>query len=88
MYLKTVEFKREKDSEWEKGFYIGRREYERKDMCVYLDQNYQPIERGLNGFQIWDYRYDTERRLTLEVPLRGELIPDEITTTCGSNLKF
>ena len=52
MYLESKIFKRTKDSEWEKGYYIG--EDDNSIKSIMLDSNFQPV------FPLWDSRVDTD----------------------------
>lgn len=52
MVFKTVEFKREKDSEWEKGFSI-----EKGEDFICLDINLNPVTDHKNNKLVWEYRY-------------------------------
>lgn len=51
MYIESIKFKREKDSEWEIGYYIG--DTDNSDNSTILDSKYKPV---LN--QLWDYKTD------------------------------
>ncbi|HHT98183.1 MAG TPA: hypothetical protein GXZ90_09865 [Clostridiales bacterium] len=53
MYIESIEFKRYKTSEWERGYYVG--ETDNCKNSVKLDAKYQPILDKL-----WDYRTDTD----------------------------
>jgi hypothetical protein len=47
MFIQTIQFKREKDSEWEDGLYIA--EHENANRDIIMDSNYLIVE-GM----IWD----------------------------------
>lgn len=55
MYIQSIEFKREQDSKWENGYYIGK--YENCDNSVFLDENYKPIldKNEKLSDKVWDY---------------------------------
>lgn len=50
MFVFSVLFKREKDSEWEKGFYIGSMEDPFKS--VRLDIDYKPIDKPVFDLKV------------------------------------
>lgn len=56
MYVESIKFKREKDSEWERGYYIG--DTDNSEKSVILDKDYKPLDRDMNGCSIWDYCTD------------------------------
>lgn len=56
MFVESIEFKRTKDSEWERGYYVGKTD--NSDKSVILDENYQPLEK-IDGCSVWDYHTDT-----------------------------
>ncbi len=58
MYIESIRFKRKKDSEWEKGYYIG--ETDNCENSVILDEKYQPIPKDENGYRVWDYKTNME----------------------------
>nr|WP_308545680.1 hypothetical protein [uncultured Lachnoclostridium sp.] len=59
MYVESVGFKRTKESEWERGYYVG--DTDNSEKSVFLDSNYNVIPRDKLGvLQIWDYKVDTE----------------------------
>lgn len=55
MYIESIEFKREENSQWEKGYYVGR--YDNCDSSIFLDKNYQPIldKNEKLSDKVWDY---------------------------------
>lgn len=59
MYIQRVIFKRTKDSEWEKGLYVG--ETYNSEKGVFLDVNYNPLPKETNGCSVWDYQADLEQ---------------------------
>jgi hypothetical protein len=59
MFLESIKFKREKDSEWERGYYIGKTD--NSEMSVILDRNYKPVPRDAKGCDCWDYITDTDK---------------------------
>lgn len=58
MFVESIKFKREKDSEWERGYYIG--ETDNCENSVILDEKYQPLSKDEKGCSVWDYRIDIE----------------------------
>lgn len=50
MYIESIIFKREKDSEWEQGYYIGKTS-DNNENNILIDKNFNPI---LNS--IWDLK--------------------------------
>ena len=48
MFIEGIKFKRNKDSEWENGYYIG--ENEDSDKSVIIDCNYVPVNKSC-GFK-------------------------------------
>lgn len=50
MFIESIKFKREQNSEWEKGFYVG--ETDSCENSVILDEKYQPLETA------WNYETD------------------------------
>ena len=50
MFIESIKFKREQNSEWEKGFYVG--ETDNCENSVILDAKYQPLEMA------WNYETD------------------------------
>lgn len=58
MYFESIQLKREKNSEWERGYYVG--DTDNSKNSVILDVKYQPLPRDEKGFQVYDYRIDTE----------------------------
>jgi hypothetical protein len=77
MFIQTVKFKREKNSDWESGFYIGRCDNDIVDKSIFLDKNYQVVTKDKDGFQVWDAKYDLDRDITLNIPISGEFGEDE-----------
>ena len=63
MYIESIEFKREKDSQWERGYYVG--ETDNCKNSVLLDSKYQPIKNSEESCGVWDYRTDTENWIQL-----------------------
>lgn len=58
MFVESIEFKRRKESEWEKGYYIGKTD--NSEYSVILDREYKPLLRDEEGCYCWDYRVDTD----------------------------
>jgi hypothetical protein len=58
MFVESIKFKRDEESEWERGYYIGATDNCEKS--VILDLNYQPIVRDETGCLCWDYHTDVE----------------------------
>ncbi len=56
MFVESIRFKREKDSEWERGYYVG--ETENCENSTILDERYQPLQKDENGCSVWDYKTD------------------------------
>lgn len=63
MYIESIKFKREKNSEWEKGYYVG--ETDNCENSVILDKNFRPLQRDENGCDVWDYGIDVENRILI-----------------------
>lgn len=70
MFFQSIKFKRNKDAEWESGYYIGKSEL-CKD-CVILDKNYKPILKNNGLFNIWEYRADLDNRIQIFYPEKEE----------------
>lgn len=49
MFIENCRFKRDKDSEWEKGLYIG--ETDNCEKSVILDKDYSPVK------DVYDYAH-------------------------------
>jgi hypothetical protein len=43
MFVESIKFKREENSEWERGYYIG--QTDNCDKSVILDSNYKPLDK-------------------------------------------
>jgi hypothetical protein len=52
MIFKTIEFKREKDSKWEKGYMI-----EQGDNDLFLGSKLNPVIDRENDRRVWEDRY-------------------------------
>lgn len=52
MFIESIRFKRDKDSDWEKGLYIG--ETDNCENSVILDAKFQPLETA------WNYETDVK----------------------------
>lgn len=61
MYVESILFKREKESEWEKGYYVG--DTDNSDKSVILDINYVPLRKDEDGSSCWDCRINIENRI-------------------------
>lgn len=61
MYIQAIEFKKTKESEWERGYYIGNTD--NSDKSTFLDKNYQPLNKDQEGCCFWDYRADLNNRI-------------------------
>ena len=72
MFIESVRFQRKENSNWERGFYIGRCYNDDLYKGIYLDSNYQPLERNKEGFQVWDMKYDSHTDVRLNIPVKGE----------------
>lgn len=57
MFVESIKFKREENSEWERGYYIG--QTDNCDKSVILDLNYKPLDKDEDGCTVWDYCTDT-----------------------------
>lgn len=77
MFIQSVEFQREKDSDWEKGFYIGRCDNDDLDKGTFLDINYQALSIDEKGLQVWNSHFDIDRDIELRLPIEGEFAEDE-----------
>ncbi len=66
MYLARVEFKREENSKFEKGYYIGKWE-NTKEEGTYLDSKFQALPRDGKGYQVWYSRLDMDNLLELRL---------------------
>lgn len=77
MYIQSVKFKRKQDSNWEKGFYIGRCENDVLNKSTFLDSSYQALERDEKGFQVWDSNYDLDTDVQLRLSIEGEFSKNE-----------
>ena len=66
MYLARVEFKREENSKFEKGYYIGKWE-NTKEEGTYLDSKFQALPRDEKGYQVWCSRLDMDNLLELRL---------------------
>jgi hypothetical protein len=51
MIFKSIEFKREKESDWENGFFI-----EKGEESICLDMKLNPVTDHKNNKLVWDYR--------------------------------
>lgn len=59
MFVEGIKIKITKDSEWERGYYIG--DTDNSNNSTFLDSNYQPILRDENNIlKIWDYCTDLD----------------------------
>jgi hypothetical protein len=65
MYIEAIKFKRQKDSEWESGYYIGK--YENCEDSVILDAHYQPINKDEKGYRVWNYHSNSDNRIHLDI---------------------
>ena len=61
MYIKGIVFKREEDSEWEEGYYVG--EYENCENSIILDERFQPAVDSNN--MVLDYKPNIRKPLTI-----------------------
>lgn len=66
MYLARVEFKREENSKFEKGYYIGKWE-NTKEEGTYLDSKFQALPRDEEGYQVWASWLDMDDLLELRL---------------------
>lgn len=66
MYIESIKFKREKGSEWENGYYIGR--YQNHNDSVILDSNYQPLNKDEKGCSVWDLHSNLDNWITINIP--------------------
>lgn len=64
MYIQKVIFKRNRDSKWEKGLYVG--ETDNSIKGVFLDTEFNPIPKDENGCSVWDYKADLEQCFELK----------------------
>lgn len=55
MVVKSIVFKREENSKWENGWYIGAEENSDK-RGIYLDKDYQPIKTNNENNLLWDIK--------------------------------
>lgn len=67
MFLQAIFFKRKEDSEWERGFYIGRYEEDFLGKSTCLDSNYQPLPRDEDGYQVVDMCKDINSNITVSL---------------------
>ena len=59
MFVESIKFKRESNSSWERGYYVG--DTDNSSKSVILDKDYKPIERDeLGCLKVWDYHTNTE----------------------------
>jgi hypothetical protein len=58
MFVESIQFKRTKESEWERGYYVG--DTDNSNKSVVLDINYIPLHKDEEGCNCWDYHTDTE----------------------------
>jgi len=65
MYVERIKLQREKDADWEVGYYIGL--FYNAEESTFLDKNYKPITGD-----IWDYRSDLENRIIFAVNEKEE----------------
>lgn len=63
MFVESIRFKKTEESEWERGYYVGKTDNCEKS--VILDLNYKPLEKGRDGCDVWDYHTDTENWIQL-----------------------
>ena len=61
MYVTSILFKREKESKWEQGYYIG--DTDNSVNSTILDKNYQPLQKDENGCSIWEYTINIKNRI-------------------------
>lgn len=61
MYIRSIKFQREQNSEWEKGYYVGEGE-NCDDSCI-LNSNYRPVTG-----EIWDCVNDYTNNLVIHIP--------------------
>lgn len=59
MYIESIVYQKEEKGEWLKGWYVG--ETDNCKNSVFLDENYQPLQRDIDGCQVWNYRTDVEK---------------------------
>ena len=64
--------KKKKKGEWLKGWYVC--ETDNCKNSVFLDENYQPLQRDIDGCQVWNYRTDVENLYNLDVMTKALLI--------------
>lgn len=58
MFVESIKFKREPDSDWERGYYVG--DTDNSSKSILLDEDYTPLECDEFGHTVWDYKPDTE----------------------------
>ena len=62
MYIESIKFKREENSDWERGYYIG--ETDNCENSVILDDKYQPLSK--NDCKGWEYITDIENGICIK----------------------
>ena len=65
MFIKKIRFQREKGSEIESGWWIGKYEYAQES--IILDSKYNPLPRDEEGFMCWDYSTDWKHPVFAQV---------------------
>jgi hypothetical protein len=63
MFVESIVFKRKKDSDWERGYYVG--DTDNSEKSVILDMNYNPLEKDEENCSVWDYHTDTTNWIQL-----------------------
>lgn len=71
VYLCNIVFRKNEDSKWENGIYIG--DGKHSDFCIFLDKYYNPVDIG-DDFQVM-LRDDLELKGSFEpyLPQEAEL---------------
>lgn len=65
MFIESIEYQREKDSEWEKGWFVGEGEYSING--VILNEKCQPLLQNEFCCSIWDYHHDPKGGIRIRV---------------------
>lgn len=58
MYVQSIKYQTTERGEWRRGYYIG--DTDNSKNSTFLDENYQPLPKNEEGFQVWDYHTDVD----------------------------
>lgn len=66
MYIESIKYQEKEGSKWKKGFYIGKNIYhEPCEKFIILDENYKPVPKNTDGYQVWDFLPDINKNIII-----------------------